>query len=236
MKNVMIISFYATCILLVSCQNKKVDEPIPEAEAIPEVESCKCFKGIGSSEGDYPISTFTFSNDQTISICGWQHDDGKTISEFNVFDCDTGNSITEYGAVQTCSYSFRNDTLAIYELKNMPAGWDWKYQLKRIGKELIVLKNGKLQSLGQRRSFSSPSIPKELQKDFIKEVKRIKYAGLNKEETWEDVISKLELMSIIKNKEALYMLKNLEKITKTQFDGGVREHYNDALSNIEWLE
>src|SRR5690606_15114035 len=72
--------------------------------------SCLCFNGVGSAENDTPVITFDFSNKQKVSICGfWDHEThdsynstpGFIISEFNIFNCETGYSYVEFGAQET---------------------------------------------------------------------------------------------------------------------------------------
>ena len=59
--------------------------------------------------------------------------------------------------------------------------------------------------------------------------------GLQYDWEWEEIIGKLELLSLIKNEKALEILLNLEKITNYQLDGAFKEQYNDAVSNVNWI-
>jgi len=59
--------------------------------------------------------------------------------------------------------------------------------------------------------------------------------GMQYDWEWEEIIGKLELLSLIKNEKALEILLNLEKITNYQLDGAFKEQYNDAVSNINWI-
>ena len=50
------------------------------------------------------------------------------ITEFNVFDCKTGKSLLQYGAVHTCNVKFEEGKLYITELEDLPAGENWKWE------------------------------------------------------------------------------------------------------------
>ena len=73
------------------------------------------------------------------------------------------------------------------------------------------------------------------QNEFINDIILNKDNGMQYDWEWEEIIGKLELLSLIKNEKALEILLNLEKITNYQLDGAFKEQYNDAISNINWI-
>jgi hypothetical protein len=73
------------------------------------------------------------------------------------------------------------------------------------------------------------------QNEFINDIILNKDNGMQYDWEWEEIIGKLELLSLIKNQKALEILLNLEKITNYQLDGAFKEQYNDAVSNINWI-
>ena len=109
---------------------------------IAQNKICLCIDGIGSSRNDKPIKNFNFKNGQSLIICGFE--ENNLILEFNVIDCSSEKSISEYSAVQTCTYEFKNDTLKIFELKLLPSGKNWKWQFEKISVEIFTLKNNKI--------------------------------------------------------------------------------------------
>ncbi len=77
---------------------------ITTQDSINKSSKCDCSDGIGSRVGDTPIINFKFKNGQKIIACGFvdKEMEGVTVSEFNVFDCFTGKSLTEYDATKIC--------------------------------------------------------------------------------------------------------------------------------------
>ena len=98
---------------------------------------CGCFNGIGSSESDKPSLTIEFSNGTTLSVCGYEQEklseNEILISEFNIFNCKTGEQLVEYGAIQNCIIEKNKFALTIKELKYLPAGDNWKWKQIQIG-------------------------------------------------------------------------------------------------------
>mgnify|MGYP006155070387 FL=1 len=177
---------------------------------------------------------FNFKNGQSLIICGFEEND--LILEFNVIDCSSEKSISEYSAVQTCTYEFKNDTLKIFELKLLPSGKNWKWQFEKISVEIFTLKNNKIIKIPPKPIFYVDFQMSDFeQNEFINDIILNKDNGLQYDWEWEEIIGKLELLSLIKNEKALEILLNLEKITNYQLDGAFKEQYNDAVSNVNWI-
>ena len=171
--------------------------------AIEQVTPCQCFEGIASAEGDEPQLSFVFSNQQAVSVCGYQQ--GEIYSEFEVFDCTNGTSISQYDATESCHIQSLEDTLAIIKLKNLP-GANWEMQRMPIGRELILVQEGKIQSTGLLAYFTPPAISAEMQAAFLDDVDLNKDNGLQENWQWEEILAKLEVMSLMVNERAVKML------------------------------
>mgnify|MGYP006207160851 FL=1 len=207
---------------------------ISNLNVIAQNKTCLCIDGIGSSRNDKPIKNFNFKNGQSLIICGFEEND--LILEFNVIDCSTEKSISEYSAVQTCGYEFKNDTLKIFELKLLPSGKNWKWQFEKISVEIFTLKNNKIIKIPPKPIFYVDFQMSDFeQNEFINDIILNKDNGMQYDWEWEEIIGKLELLSLIKNQKALEILLNLEKITNYQLDGAFKEQYNDAVSNVNWI-
>ena len=201
---------------------------------IAQNKTCLCIDGIGSTRNDKPIKNFNFKNGQSLIICGFEEND--LILEFNVIDCSSEKSISEYSAVQTCTYEFKNDTLKIFELKLLPSGKNWKWQFEKISVEIFTLKNNKIIKIPPKPIFYVDIQMSDFeQNEFINDIILNKDNRMQYDWEWEEIIGKLELLSLIKNEKALEILLNLEKITNYQLDGAFKEQYNDAVSNINWI-
>ena len=80
-------------------------------------QDCSCGQyGYGSSEGDFPEFIYYFSDSTKIGFCGSierkDPDSSFSISELNVFTCDSSKNIVGYSAISSCSLQFSN--LAAY--------------------------------------------------------------------------------------------------------------------------
>ena len=95
-----------------------------------QVDDCKFFNGIGSNESKKPSLSINFSNGLGLSICGYEEEiiseTEVIISEFDVFNCKTGESLIAFGALQTCTVITKTDTLMIEEMIDLPVEKDWK--------------------------------------------------------------------------------------------------------------
>lgn len=226
--------------IFLSCNNNS-EEKVHDKKEIKKKEQisisqkviCNCFDGIGSSKGDAPILKFSFSNNQSVIICGYKED--EIISEFDVFTCKDGTSISQYDATQNCHVRLKKDTIEIIELKNLPST-NWEWELMAIGKELIILKDSSIESLKQEPFFINPEISKEEQKEFLDDIEINKNNGLHQDWDWEEILAKLEILSLMQNKRAKEILFSIQEMTNYKFDGAISEQYKDAIATVEWMK
>lgn len=212
------------------------DNHLNETSKDKSESDCKCFNGIGSTESDKPILTSTFSNGASVSLCGFfdkeMQNEGLIMSEFNVFNCKTGNALVEYGAVQICRIEEKKDTLTIYELKYLPTGKNWNWELIQIAKQEILVIEGNL--------IAKPQVP-ELEKFTIKETEQTQFLNSLKKgngfgSEWESDLGKLEVLSLLGNENAWKILKNYEDFTGVKTDGALAEQWKDAIATVEWIK
>jgi hypothetical protein len=156
--------------------------------------------------GDTPTMILTFSNGQSISVCGYidKEMQGNIISEFNVFDCNSGKVISEYDAMQICRIIPKKDTLIIHELKYLPTGKNWKWNLIQLGEEIITIKDKKIISTGIKPKLEKFSINENEANFYLNSLTKGK--GHNKE--WELEIGKLEVLTLLGYKKAKIILEN----------------------------
>jgi hypothetical protein len=113
-----------------------------------QVDDCNCFNGIGSTESKKPSLSINFSNGLDFSICGYNQEivseNEAIISEFDVFNCKTGESIITFGALQTCTVITKTDTLIIEEMIDLPVEKDWKNKKVKITRRKIYPQNDTL--------------------------------------------------------------------------------------------
>ncbi len=199
---------------------------------------CKCFNGIGSSDNDKPSLTFSFQNGQRISVCGYEreriNDNEVLISEFNVFNCVTGESYVEYGAIQKCKVSIENNSLKIIELKYLPAGKDWKWIQVPIGIERIQEKENNLFTSGQIPDYKKVKIEKNRIEKFYTELDIIKSAGKIKDPII--ILGKLEILALNGEEKASSILIDFENYFNYTTDGEIAEKWKDAVATVKWVK
>lgn len=118
-----------------------------------QMVKCKCFDGFGSSENDTPALIIEFNNGVALSVCGFLKERKSNteviISEFDIFNCNTGQSVFQFGAFQTYNIKSQTDSLIITELKYLPAGKNWK-------REFVPLTQLEIFQLGDTIAASLP--------------------------------------------------------------------------------
>ena len=227
-----------TCILILGCKNKPETKSIvkekPNLYTNNKDNSCNCFDGIGSRKGDIATLVINFTNGQSVSICGFvdKEMEGTIISEFNVFECKSGKSLTEYDATQICRLVEKSDTLVIQELKYLPTGKNWAWNLIQIGEQIITTKDKDYLVTKQEPKLENYFIEKSDAETFLKSLKK----GKGHSNEWELEIGKLEVLTLLGNERAKYILENYEEYTGQETDGAVRETWKDARATTEWIK
>ena len=198
---------------------------------------CRCFKGIGSTDSDKPSLTIEFSNGTALSVCGYEQEklgeDEVQISEFNVFNCKTGEQLTEYGAIQNCIVKKEELGLKITELKYLPAGENWKWEQVKIGLQQIFVKEHKLVVLDQKPAFEKVEIDEISADRFLMELRKMK--GTRKLDNPEEILGRLEFLSMNEIREAVDILYDFENYFAYQTDGAIAEQWKDAVATVKWI-
>ena len=205
--------------------------------ATAQSNDCGCFNGIGSSESDKPSLTIEFTNGTTLSVCGYEQErlseNEVLISEFNVFNCKTGEQLVEYGAVQNCIVKKDELGLTITELKYLPAGENWKWEQVEIGLQQVFAKENELVVLEQKPAFEQADIDESKADSFLNELKSLK--GTGKIDNPEEVLGRLEILAMNDVKEAVDILNDFENYFHYQTDGAIGEQWKDAVATIKWI-
>ena len=203
---------------------KSINEISQKIKNKTKKADCKCYNNL---EGK-PIKIFTFSNNHSISICGYQEND--EYSEFGIFDCTTEKLISEYDAIQTCKLKFKNDKLFIIELNKLPTNDKWEWNDIKVAEEIITIKNKSVVSLGSKPLKVEINISEKTQKQFLDllEIENHKKVEV------EEILARLEILAICGNERAKKKLYSIENDKNYILDGAHAEQYKDAIANIEW--
>lgn len=201
-------------------------------------ENCGCFNGIGSSESTKPSLTTKFSNGVALSVCGYEREklseNEVLISEFNVFNCNTGERLVEYTAVQNCIVRKTKLGLEIIELTFLPAGENWKWEQVKIGEQQIVFEENQLVVLDQKPAFEEAKIDQIEIDSFFEQMRNTK--GTGKLEDPEEILGRLEFLALNDFKEAVDILYDFENYFKYQTDGAIAEQLKDAVETVKWVK
>lgn len=233
-------TFITISIFLISCNSKSTEsnkEAYPSKKTSEQKQnnlSCNCFDGIGSKKADKPILTFTFSNGQLVTVCGFvdKEMEGVTISEFNVFNCSNGKALVEYGATRICRLVEKKDTLQVSEYRYLPIAKNWEWELIKIGEQNITIKSDNIVVSELKPNVENFTIEEKKANDFLKTLLKAKGKGVGK--NWEVEIAFLEALSLKGNDKAWKILKNYEDFIGHKTDGAIAEIWKDAVANVKW--
>lgn len=206
--------------------------------AYAQSTNCACFNGIGSLENDAPKMTLELSETISLNVCGYEHErygeDETLISEFNVFNCETGEALVTYGALQNCIVLKVDDRLDIKELRNLPSGKDWEWQSVQIALQQIYLKENEIFVSKREPVLKEFKIDKTATDQFLKSLKKLKGKGILQNP--DEIIGRLEFLAINEDKKAIKILKDFKNYFNYTVDGSVAEQLNEALANLAWLK
>ncbi|MGB1040128.1 MAG: hypothetical protein ACPGVD_04585 [Flavobacteriales bacterium] len=199
-----------------------------------QVLNCTCSENQKDVSEEYlPENLYIFSNDIYVALCGNKTED-SLYSEFSFFNCKSQKLIEEYSdGAQSYKVDFKKDTLKITNLKRLPVGKNWEFSSTPMYYDFITLNSDSLTYVEAKIIFRNPKISEKKQTDFLDYIILNKDNGLQHDWAWEEIISKLELLTLVGNNRAKGILYNLENITNYKFDGAVLEQYKDAIATIE---
>ncbi|WP_167618206.1 hypothetical protein [Maribellus sediminis] len=203
-----------------------------------QTKECNCFAGIGSSENDKPSLIVELSNGVNLTVCGYKHkeisDKEIIISEFNIFDCKTGKSLAEYGAVRTCTVKFDSGKLFITELIGLHVGENWEWQLVPLSQEQITGKDEGVVISSPKCVYEKIDVPNAKVDKFMEEVQELKGKGYNKNH--DLIMNKLTYLALNGNSKARNILTNFDTYFNCTPDGALAEQWSDAIWAVSWVK
>ena len=200
--------------------------------AFSQVEDCKCFNGISSNGSENPSLTINFSNEINLSICGYEEEKKSEteviISEFDVFNCNTGESLITFGALQPCDVIVKPDTIVIKHLAPLPTGNSWKWQLTSVTQQLIFPKNNNTIITNPTCIYVKTEIEQSQIDQFYSELEQLKGKGYN--DDLENLIAKLGVLTLNGDTKARNILNNFRLYIGYALDGSTSELWNQVTS------
>lgn len=135
--------------------------------------------------------------------------------------------------MQTCEVQFKNDSLTITELKYLPVGKKWEWELVPIGRQRIVLDKNKLQVSTIEPFYRPTTIDSELVDRFYTNLEKLKGEGYN--EQFESIIGKLEVLALNGKSRALRILTDFDEYFNFTPDGAIAMQLSNAVATVDWI-
>ncbi|NDI97507.1 hypothetical protein GWA97_00265 [Flavobacterium sp. LaA7.5] len=232
MKKTYILFFLIFFASLLSCHyNEKKVNDIAEVLLLPKTtnEKCNCPKDnmSGTSEGDKPIKTYNFSNGRVILMCGGYTEDEIIYSEFILLDCYKRTKIDFWDATFNGTISFKNDTLVIKEIKNLPTGSKRSFVSTVWSIEKLYFSEAEL-----KRDFTPNRNIKTYSKaEITKTLNEFKNISTNNSEANEELMYRLFMCAISGNETAK---KNFNEFPEKLdvLDGAFLEEYKELKAML----
>ncbi|TGE28865.1 hypothetical protein [Hymenobacter metallicola] len=174
--------------LLSACQQQMESSTPATAQSVPirPAVQCSCPTEVPLANTQ-PDSLFAFAAGPVLSVCGYK-EQGKRqefFSEFAVSTCQPRKVLKYWDIREKCRLSFRQDTLTVESVKNLPAGKNFAYEFVAFRIDRFFTAKGQVQhqsSLNQKlRPYTAEEIAR-VKKDYetagaAKPEKRIELAN-----------------------------------------------------------
>lgn len=224
-----------------SCDQLKSRNVEPEEfkKAIKQnqgIEPCSCYNGIGAVEGDSSIYSLSFSTGQEIIVCGLKTTIsycGKPVfSEFNVYQCNSSQSLAEYSAMDNCLLTSRGDTFVIQNVNFIPVGDSWSWQCVPMAEQYFTpVRDSIVATELNPIKLELPDINPDSVNQFLQQIRDAK----SNYSSWEEELGRLETLSLMGSDEAFELLKDYNKYIDGELDGALAEQWKNAIATVEWV-
>lgn len=196
-----------------------------------------------------PSFTASFSNGKGVILCGFgiepKNQEDFYAGEFAVYDCDNNNlNLGFYSAVEYCRISFKDEILAITEIKDLAIGPNWQREDVDFKTRYFYVKDD---ILVVSDSISLPSVQIDSKRidefySFIKDPMNIDFKdeglGIETQEGYAEILLKLEALAISGDPKAERLLRNFPEIFgfDPELCCGLGERYSSALYILDSMQ
>ncbi|MEO9511616.1 MAG: hypothetical protein ABJN84_07925 [Flavobacteriaceae bacterium] len=171
---------------------------------------CLCFNGEELQlEGAEPQMTFMLENGKTYNVCGFIENKMSNtqilISDFNIFDCESGELIFE-SLSQNSFINFKEGVLEIVQMDLLRFGENWEYETIPTGLVNIHYKDSIIDKTTTRPDFKNHKINQKQIDEFM-----LEFESIDKRNEKEGVIEKIEklgALALIGNEKAMKILSD----------------------------
>jgi hypothetical protein len=224
-------SFLLSVVLLAACD---ASDRTPAAQSASTTESCLCFAGIGSSEGDVPVLELNVEGEVRLIVCGTavtavEHSK-VTMSEFDVFACDSGASVIRYGAADIGEVALEGSELHITKLGRLPSGKNWQWQQVPLFRQTVSAAGSSPHVTAPESVFKAPALDQASFEALDSELAMMKASKATAIDDWEDFFGKLLVCSQAGHRSCIAALKDPEGVLGIGLDGAAAESHREAIA------
>ena len=227
-------SLLLSVVSLLGCVSSEAPDPAPSPHT---VQPCLCFDGIGSSKGEAPVLELVVEGEPRAIVCGYTEAPAQArralVSEFDVFDCASGESLAMYGATDRCEVAVRSDELHITELARLPAGEDWAWQQVPLIRRSVTAAGSSLALSAPEVVFEAPALSPERIAAFTTELATLKATRVVQIEEWELIFGKLLVCALTGDQTCIAILEDPVSRLDIELDGAVAEAHRQALRRFQ---
>ncbi|MCB2376752.1 hypothetical protein LGH70_04125 [Hymenobacter sp. BT635] len=171
-----------------ACQQQMESSTPARAQSVPirAAVQCSCPAEVPMASS-VPDTLFAFSAGPVVSVCGYKETRKRQefYSEFAVSTCQPRKILKYWDVRERCRLSFRNDTLTVESLKNLPAGKNFTYEFVRFRLDRFYVQKGQVRHESLLNKDMRPYTPEEIARvkqeyesaATLKEEKRIELAN-----------------------------------------------------------
>ncbi|TGE24642.1 hypothetical protein E5K00_05350 [Hymenobacter aquaticus] len=148
-----------------ACQQQMESSTPARAQSVPirAAVQCGCPSEVPMASAA-PDTLFAFANGPVLSVCGYKETRKRQefYSEFAVSTCQPRKILKYWDVRERCRLVFRNDTLTVESLKNLPAGKNFTYEFVRFRLDRFYVRKGQVQHESVLNKDMRPYTPEEI--------------------------------------------------------------------------
>lgn len=216
--------------------SKEAYAPSTETTAPSGASStCDCANGNIAFNKSEPSFMHAFDRYNILAICGekipFSHpkapEDKFSYSAFDIIHCGTGNTVASYSAKKECLIRIQENSFEVTELKKLPIGKDWAWELSPLNVELFKLEEDQFKSDTKVYIPIDPKIsPSEAQETLAQ------ITDKSTKLTLKEIIGRLEALSLAGMQEAKNLLTDLPKYSNQPIEELNAVIYQTALETV----
>jgi hypothetical protein len=210
--------------LATACQQQMESSTPAAAQSIPirPAGQCSCPAEVPMAS-TVPDSLFVFSAGPAVSVCGYKEKGNRQefFSEFAVSTCQPRKVLKYWDIRERCRLVFRNDTLTVESLKNLPAGKNFTYEFVRFRIDRFYVQQGQV----RQQSFLNKNLRAYSPEEIARVKKDYETTTAGKPDKRIELANRLLLSAFSGDQQAAVYFRQFT--TKLPLEGAYAEEYAD---------